>query len=58
MIEEENDIVPGLDVTMQTQDGFSFNWLVLSSSQTANMIIFTSRNESNLKLTPLSYQDT
>ena len=22
MIEEENDIVPGLDVTRQTQDGF------------------------------------
>ena len=49
MIEEENDIVPGLDVTMQTQDGFSLSKLVFPSSQ---MIIFTGRNDFNLKLTP------
>ena len=58
MIEEENDIIPRLDVTMQTQDVFSFNCWVFSSSQTANMIIFTGRNDSYLKLFPLSYQDS
>ena len=32
IIEEENDIVPGLDVTRQTQDGFSQGATVVSTA--------------------------
>ena len=38
MIEEENDIVPGLDVTMQTQDGFSFNLLVFREENFSQVV--------------------